>query len=103
MTLVLVTAYHSFSVEVEASNTPTIRRLTPSCHHQLPRIAGASAPNTPTGLGCRLLSSTIVTASGTRTVTFNTRGGTALHYTITESKNVVKAGLNLRWSPGAKF
>jgi predicted porin len=39
----------------------------------------------------------------TRTVTFNTRGGTALHYTITESKNVVKAGLNLRWSPGAKF
>jgi hypothetical protein len=25
-----VTAYHSFSGEVEASNTPTIRRLTPS-------------------------------------------------------------------------
>jgi hypothetical protein len=24
---------------VEASNTPTIRRLTPSCRHQLPRIA----------------------------------------------------------------
>src|SRR5271163_4660965 len=39
MTLVLVTAYHSFSGEVEASNTPTIRRLTPSCRHQLPRIA----------------------------------------------------------------
>src|SRR5271170_1473147 len=38
MTLVLVTAYHSFSGEVEASNTPTIRRLTPSCRHQLPRI-----------------------------------------------------------------
>src|SRR6266446_10190158 len=39
MTLVSVTAYHSFSGEVEASNTPTIRRLTPSCRHQLPRIA----------------------------------------------------------------
>jgi hypothetical protein len=33
-----VTAYHSFSGEVEASNTPTIRRLTPSRRHQLPRI-----------------------------------------------------------------
>jgi uncharacterized protein len=39
MTLVSVTAYHSFGGEVEASNTPTIRRLTPSCRHQLPRIA----------------------------------------------------------------
>jgi hypothetical protein len=37
--LVSVTAYHSFGGEVEASNTPTIRRLTPSCRHQLPRIA----------------------------------------------------------------
>src|SRR5712692_4979655 len=37
-TLVSVTAYHSFSGEVEALNTPTIRRLTPSCRHQLPRI-----------------------------------------------------------------
>jgi hypothetical protein len=27
---------------VEASNTPTIRRLTPSCRHQLPRIARKS-------------------------------------------------------------
>jgi hypothetical protein len=36
---VSVTAYHSFGGEVEASNTPTIRRLTPSCRHQLPRIA----------------------------------------------------------------
>jgi hypothetical protein len=27
---------------VEASNTPTIRRLTPSCRHQLPRIAPIS-------------------------------------------------------------
>jgi hypothetical protein len=27
-----------FSGEVEALNTPTIRRLTPSRHHQLPRI-----------------------------------------------------------------
>ena len=34
-TLVSVTAYHSFGGEVEASNTPTIRRLTPSCRHQL--------------------------------------------------------------------
>ncbi len=39
MKLVSVTAYHSFGGEVEASNTPTIRRLTPSCRHQLPRIA----------------------------------------------------------------
>jgi hypothetical protein len=31
-------AYHSFSGEVEASNTPTIRRLTLSCRHQLSRI-----------------------------------------------------------------
>src|SRR5271154_2510656 len=42
MTLVSVTAYHSFGGEVEASNTPTIRRLTPSCRHQLPRIAPLS-------------------------------------------------------------
>src|SRR6266446_3516551 len=33
-----VRAYHSFSREVEASNTPTIRRLIPSCRHQLSRI-----------------------------------------------------------------
>ena len=39
MTLVSVTAYHSFGGEVEVLNTPTIRRLTPSCRHQLPRIA----------------------------------------------------------------
>src|SRR6266446_5927737 len=34
-----VRAYHSFTREVEASNTPTIRRLIPSCRHQLSRIA----------------------------------------------------------------
>src|SRR5258705_9926054 len=34
-----VRAYHPFSREVEASNTPTIRRLIPSCRHQLSRIA----------------------------------------------------------------
>jgi hypothetical protein len=38
-TLVSVTAYHSFSGEVEASNTSTIRRLIPSCRHQLSSIA----------------------------------------------------------------
>ena len=38
-TLVSVWAYHSFSGEVEASNTPTIRRLIPSCRHQLSPIA----------------------------------------------------------------
>jgi hypothetical protein len=38
-TLVSVTAYHSFGGEVEASNTPTIRRLTPSCRLQLSPIA----------------------------------------------------------------
>src|SRR4030081_1845271 len=42
-TLVSVTAYHSFAGEVEALNTPTIRRLTPSCRHQLPPIAPAPA------------------------------------------------------------
>src|SRR5271168_638104 len=42
-TLVSVTAYHSFGGEVEALNTPTIRRLTPSCRHQLPALALADA------------------------------------------------------------
>src|ERR1700761_2179573 len=32
-------AYHSFSREVEASNTPTKRRLIPSCRHPLSRVA----------------------------------------------------------------
>jgi hypothetical protein len=36
---VSVTAYHSFVGEVEASNTPTIRRLTLSRRHQLSPIA----------------------------------------------------------------
>jgi hypothetical protein len=39
MTLLSVMAYHSFSGEVEASNTPTIRRLIPLGRHQLPRLA----------------------------------------------------------------
>jgi hypothetical protein len=43
ITLSWVTAYHSFGGEVEASNTPTIRRLTPSRRHQLSRIARAPA------------------------------------------------------------
>jgi hypothetical protein len=43
-TLVLVTAYHSFAGEVEALNTPTIRRLTPSYRHQLSPIAPSSHP-----------------------------------------------------------
>src|ERR1700758_1656219 len=38
-TLVSVTAYHSFGGEVEASNTPTIRRLIPSRRHQISSIA----------------------------------------------------------------
>src|SRR5258707_4643238 len=37
--LVSVWVYHSFSGEVEASNTPTMRRLIPSCRRQLLRIA----------------------------------------------------------------
>jgi len=45
MILSWVTAYHSFSGEVEASNTPTIRRLTPSRRHQLPRIAQSAMPS----------------------------------------------------------
>jgi predicted neuraminidase len=44
-TLVSVTAYHSFSGEVEASNTPTIRRLIPSCRHQLSPIALSIRPD----------------------------------------------------------
>src|SRR6516162_9327119 len=39
MTLLSDTAYHSFIGEVEALNTTTIRRLTPSCRHQLLAIA----------------------------------------------------------------
>jgi hypothetical protein len=38
-TLVSVTAYHSFAGEVEASNTPTIRRLTLLRRHKLSPIA----------------------------------------------------------------
>jgi hypothetical protein len=39
ITLLSDTVYHSFIGEVEASNTTTIRRLTPSCRHQLLTIA----------------------------------------------------------------
>src|SRR4051812_968711 len=39
-----VMAYHSLAGEVEVSNTPTIRRLTPSRRHQLPRIPPDPAP-----------------------------------------------------------
>jgi hypothetical protein len=38
-TVLLPAAYHSFAEEVEALNTPTIRRLTLSCRHQLSPIA----------------------------------------------------------------
>src|ERR1700680_1823896 len=38
-TLVSVTSYPSFGGEVEALNPPTIRRLTPSCRHQLSALA----------------------------------------------------------------
>jgi hypothetical protein len=38
----MVTAYHSFAGEVEALNTSTIRRLTPSCRHQLSPLAQCS-------------------------------------------------------------
>ena len=41
-TLVSVTAYHSFAGEVEASNTPTIRRLTLSRHRLRPQLLPAS-------------------------------------------------------------
>src|SRR5664280_576864 len=43
MRLSWVMAYHSFGGEVEASNTPTIRRLTPSRRHQLLRITHTQA------------------------------------------------------------
>src|SRR6202011_5193517 len=48
-TLVSVTAYHSFGGEVEALNTPTIRRLTPSCRHQLSALAQKSFPDATVG------------------------------------------------------
>src|ERR1700730_12101573 len=41
-TLVSVTAYHFFGGEVEALTTPTIRRLTLSCRHQLSALAQSS-------------------------------------------------------------
>jgi hypothetical protein len=44
-TLLSVTAYHSFSGEVEARNTPTIPRPTLSCRRQLLRIAPAWYPS----------------------------------------------------------
>src|SRR6266566_6302969 len=50
-----VTAYHSFAGEVEASNTPTIRRLTLSRRHQLSPIAHCGAANHSFGnrlVGC---------------------------------------------------
>jgi hypothetical protein len=46
MTLVSDTAYHSFIGEVEALNTTTIRRLTPSRRHQLLAIARSSPAKT---------------------------------------------------------
>src|SRR4029078_6876148 len=48
-TLVSVTAYHSFAGEVEALNTPTIRRLTPSRRHQLSTIAPDCTESTSVG------------------------------------------------------
>jgi hypothetical protein len=60
MTLVSDTAYHSFIGEVEALNTTTIRRLTPSRRHQLLAIAladtswpirGATLPYLATDIG----------------------------------------------------
>src|SRR4051812_7016974 len=41
-----VTVDHSFGGEVEALNTPTIRRLTPLCRHQLSRLAPAGIEGT---------------------------------------------------------
>jgi hypothetical protein len=43
ITLLSDTAYHSFIGEVEALNTTTIRRLTPSCRHQILTIARREA------------------------------------------------------------
>src|SRR5580692_10278883 len=55
ITLLSDTAYHSFIGEVEALNTTTIRRLTPSCRHQILTIAPAGPclrfmPNGPTAV-----------------------------------------------------
>src|SRR3954453_18334801 len=46
-TLLSTMADHSFGGEVEALNPPTIRRLTPSCRHQLSRIARADSRVAP--------------------------------------------------------
>jgi hypothetical protein len=58
-TLVSITAYHSFGGEVEALNTPTIRRLTLSCRHQfsalarrLPAIGSDDGPPGKSGAAC---------------------------------------------------
>ncbi len=66
-TLVSVTAYQSFSGEVEASNTPTIRRLTPSRRHQLSCIAHsklASRPAEHSTRGSQLVNAPIHGCSG---------------------------------------
>src|SRR6516162_4660904 len=54
ITLPSDTAYHSFIGEVEALNTTTIRRLTPSCRHQLLAIAPPedAKPHPHTGRDC---------------------------------------------------
>src|SRR5262249_36592811 len=63
-TLVSVTAYHSFAGEVEASNTPTIRRLTPSRRHQLSPIAQPAAIAIQATLGVALSAPSAVPALG---------------------------------------
>src|SRR5271157_1697084 len=55
MTLISVTAYHSFGGEVEALNTPTIRRLTPSCRHQLSALAHAALQRITDAAGVSLI------------------------------------------------
>ena len=62
-TLVSVTAYHSFGREVEASSTPTIRRLTPSCRHQLSPIARVGVYGAIAVSACRITRSIRVKAA----------------------------------------
>jgi hypothetical protein len=64
ITLLSDTAYHSFIGEVEALNTTTIRRLTPSGRHQLLAIAPSNTP-------CACLPSLPLRSSANRYGTIN--------------------------------
>jgi hypothetical protein len=61
---VSVRAYHSFAGEVEASNTPAIRRLTSSRRHQLSPIAPGYPSKTVHGKAMPRCNYAVVNAYG---------------------------------------